>query len=627
VNKQQTDLPRLSRKFLLLSLGLIILFGVLVYANSLKGQFLWDDEALVQYNPYIKDWSHLPKIFTSRLGSTAKEAGAFYRPVQTFSYLVDYSLWRLNVVGYHAVNILAHIGAALCLFWLIQIIFQNGKLSLMTALLFIVHPIHTEAISYVSGRADPLAAMFMLLAYIFYLKHNMKASMVNLGGMALSFLLALLSKELSLALPVLLLWHHYALKQPVNKKAFGTLIGVIVAYGLWRFGVVGSGTMTQGVMPTFGQRFPGIFVALTTYFRLLVLPIHLHMEYGGILFPFGEPKAILGMILFFGLIAVVWRRKEQDRFLLFAVGWFVITWLPSSNVFPINAYMAEHWLYLPSIGFFLLVSRFLAGWMDREGGKTAAVVIMVIILAVLSVMTVRQNRYWNNGINFYKRMLIYAPQSSRLYNNLAKAYHDAGMDDELVELLKSAITLQPDNGLAFNNLGNTYKSLGRFDEARQAYEKAIEIDSMHAGAYYNLSIIYTDIDKDPVKAVALLRKAIEISPYFSKAYNKLGLVYLGEGKIDKAIELLNKAVKLNPDDPEIYHNFGYIYVQIGRKGDAIAMYKKAIEVNLNYVEAYHDLAVLYVLEGNYSLAAQYNERAMALGYNDPQLVEALNANR
>jgi len=139
--------PKLNRQFLILSLALIILAGVIVYANSLQGQLVWDDETLVMHNPYIKDWAHVPKIFTSRLGSVAKEAGAFYRPVQTFTYLIDYSYGRLNVVGYHVANMIWHILAALSLFGLIQMIFKNGKLSLITALLFVVHPLHTEAVS------------------------------------------------------------------------------------------------------------------------------------------------------------------------------------------------------------------------------------------------------------------------------------------------------------------------------------------------------------------------------------------------------------------------------------------------------------------------------------------------
>jgi len=616
--------PKLNRKFLFLSLALIVLAGVLVYANSLGGQLVWDDETLVQYNPYIKDWSHLPKIFTSRLGSVAKEAGAFYRPVQTFTYLVDYSLGRLNVFGYHLSNMIWHILAALSVFGLIRMLFRDGKLSLLTALLFVVHPIHTEAVSYISGRADSLAVFFMFLSFIFYLKHSERGGILVLGAMAVSYVLALLSKEISLILLPLIFFTHYALKKPVNGKALGILIGTLIGYGLWRGLVIGSATMAAGEVPPFFVRLPGVFVALTNYFRLLILPFDLHMEYGGLLFRWSEPKAVIGAVLLALVLFYTFRKKGEDPFFFFAVGWFFLTLLPSSNLFfAINAYMAEHWLYIPSVGFFLIVARFLTKWYDAPKKRGLALAVMTGLLVFFSILTVLQNRYWNNGINFYKRMLHYAPKSSRLYNNLAKAYHDAGKDSELIKILRSAIQLQPKNALAHNNLGNAYKGTGNFEEAIRSYQEAIKIDPKHAGPYYNLSTIYSEMDGKEEEAVALLNKSIELSPHFAKAYNKLALIHLKTGEVGKTLALLDRAMKLNPDDPEVYHNFGYVYFQMNDMDKAKAMYKRSLEVDPNYVEAYHDLAVIYYSDGQYARAIEYCNKAVALGYADPTLLEML----
>ncbi len=620
--------PQLSRKFLLLSFGLIVLAGVLIYANSLGGQFVWDDETLVLNNPYIKDWSHLPTIFTSRLGSVAKEAGAFYRPVQTFTYLVDYSLGRLNVVGYHVVNMIWHILAALSVFGLIQMLFKDGRLSLLTALLFIVHPIHTEAVAYVSGRADSLVTFFMFLSFILYLKHGEKGGVFTLGGMTLCYVLALLSKELGLILPPLILFYHYAFAKPVDKKAFGILAGTLTGYVLWRLLVVGTASVSVGIPPAFLERLPGVFIAFTTYYRLLLLPFNLHMEYGGFLFSFKEPKAIIGMILLALTLFYVLRKRRQDPFLFFAVGWFLITLLPSSNLlFPINAYMSEHWLYIPSVGFILIVARFLISLSGGQKVRGFAFVAIVGILAFYSVLTVRQNSYWSNGINFYKRMLHYAPHSSRLYNNLAKAYHDAGKNDELIEILKSAIQLQSDNALAHNNLGNAYKGIGDMQGAIRSYNQAIAIDPGHAGPYYNLSMIYSDMDGKEEDAIAFLNRSLELSPNFSKAYTKLGLIYLKRGETEKAIKLLNRARGLDPDDPEIYHSLGYVYVQTGDHPKAMDMYLKAIEAEPNYVQAYHDLAIIYFTTEKYQKAVEYCDKAVALGYSDPSLLEAVKPHR
>jgi tetratricopeptide (TPR) repeat protein len=618
--------PKCNRTFFLVSLALIVLAGILVYANSLGGQLVWDDETLVRYNPYIKDWSYLPKIFTSRLGSVAKEAGAFYRPVQTFTYLVDYSIGRLNVRGYHLTNMAWHILAALSLFGLIQMLFRDGKLSLLTALLFIVHPVHTEAVAYISGRADSLAAFFMFCYFILYLKHDEKPGGFLLGAMAVSYVLALLSKELSLILPPLVFFYHYAFAKPLDKKAFSVLAGTLIGYILWRLLVVGGGTVAEGIPPAFFARLPGVFVALTNYYRLLVLPFDLHMEYGGLLFPYSQPKAIVGVGLLALTLLYVSNKKRRDPFLFFAVGWFFITLLPSSNFFfPINAYMAEHWLYLPSVGFFLIVARFLIALYEDQKHKGIAIVVIIGLLVFYCVLTVRQNSYWNNGINFYKRMLYYAPSSSRLYNNLAKAYHDAGKNDELIEILRSAIQLQPDNALAHNNLGNAYKETGNLKEAIRSYQQAIVIDPKHAGPYYNLSTIYSDMGGKEKKdeAIALLNKSIELSPNFAKSYNKLGLIYLERGEMEKTIELLNRALKLNPDDPEVYHSLGYVYIQTGESRMAVDMYLKAIKADPNYVSAYNDLAIIYFTQKKYAKAIEYCDKAASLGSSNPSLLEAI----
>jgi len=619
-----SDTPNLSRKFLFLSFVLIIFIGILAYANSLQGQFLWDDESLVQYNPYIKDWSYLQTIFTNRLGSSVKEAGAFYRPVQTFTYLIDYSIWRLDVFGYHLANMAWHIFAALSIFSLVQVLFRNGKLSLLTALLFIVHPIHTEAVSYISGRADSLAVFFMMLSYILYLKHDQKCGNALLGLMMISYILALLSKEISLILPLLVWLYHCSFKKPIHWKAFLILVGTVIGYVLWRGLVIGTKSMSEGAAPTFLERIPGVFVALTNYFSLLLFPFNLHMEHGGILFPFSEPKAMIGFALFIALCIYVFRRREKDPFLFFATGWFFIALFPSSNVLmPINAYMAEHWLYLPSVGFFLISARFFISLFENPKFKGLAILAVIGLLVFYSALTIRQNRYWNNGINFYKKMLQYAPNSSRLYNNLAKAYHDAGKNDELIDLLKSSIQLQADNALAHNNLGNAYKGIGQFEEAKRSYRQAIKIDPTHAGPYFNLSTIYLDVEENTEEAIVLLNKAIELSPHFSKPYTQLGLIYFAQGESEKAIALMNKSSKLDPDDPQIYHHLGYVYIQLGDPQKATAMYEKAIEVDPNYVEAYHDLAIIYVSVQKYALAIKYCDLSVAMGYKDEALLRAL----
>ena len=190
-----------------LSALLIIVLGFAVYANSVNGQFIWDDYHLVKENAYIAKWSrpNLENIFTKGIREGAGRKGNTYRPMQMITYMIDHSLYGLKVQGYHLTNIIIHVLVALSIFWLINILFRDNLISLFTAALFVVHPVHTEAVAYISGRADPMALLFMLISLIFYIKTLGPGGVISFTLMASSYICAILSKESSIILPVMIL--------------------------------------------------------------------------------------------------------------------------------------------------------------------------------------------------------------------------------------------------------------------------------------------------------------------------------------------------------------------------------------------------------------------------------------
>ncbi|MFC1624718.1 hypothetical protein ACFL28_05380, partial [Candidatus Omnitrophota bacterium] len=153
-----------------ISIALIILLGFIIYGNSLDGKFMWDDEKLIEENTYIKEWRHIKEIFTENIGKGAGEKSNFYRPLQMLTYMIDYSLWKLDARGYHLTNIFLHILVALGIFYLVSILFKDTLLSFLASIFFVVHPIHAGPTNYISARANSLVAVFMLLTLIFYIK-------------------------------------------------------------------------------------------------------------------------------------------------------------------------------------------------------------------------------------------------------------------------------------------------------------------------------------------------------------------------------------------------------------------------------------------------------------------------
>ena len=205
-------------KKLLFQIAIIAILGFAVYANSLNGEFIWDDEALVSDNIFIRGFSNLPKIFGTDIARGAAGQSNFYRPLQVLTFMIDYSFWELDVRGYHLSNMLLHVLAGITLFWLVSIITGSQTTSLITAILFTVQPLHAGAVSYIAGRADSLALFFMLLCFIFYIKH-LEYNKIKFYFLSLfTFVLALLSKEITLILPALLCLYHVSFAE--KRKIF-----------------------------------------------------------------------------------------------------------------------------------------------------------------------------------------------------------------------------------------------------------------------------------------------------------------------------------------------------------------------------------------------------------------------
>ncbi|MBN3038164.1 MAG: glycosyltransferase family 39 protein, partial [Candidatus Omnitrophica bacterium] len=278
--------------YTLLSIAAIVLLGFSVYGNCLGGEFILDDEALVRDNLSIKRWSNIPKIFSEDIAASVETGSTFYRPLQMLTYMFDYSLWRLDPKGYHLSNVLLHILVSLSLFWLINMLYNNRLLSLLASLFFLSHPIHTEAVAYISGRADPLACLFMLLSFIFYIRYLRKENMASFLLIIISYVLSLLSRENSLILPLILLLYHYIFKEKIRLKPFLSVLSLTAFYIIIRFTLLRF-LLAGGVYHTrLYQRIPGFLVALASYIRLLFAPFDLHMEYTNQIFYLDNPLAV-----------------------------------------------------------------------------------------------------------------------------------------------------------------------------------------------------------------------------------------------------------------------------------------------------------------------------------------------
>jgi tetratricopeptide (TPR) repeat protein len=561
----------------------IALAGFLIYWNSLSGEFLWDDNFLIRDNSYIKNSVSLPQLFTGDIGEGAGYCYGSYRPIQ---------MWGLNVTGYHLTNILLHVFSALSIYWFITLLYNNKRLSFLSSLLFVAHPIHTGAVSYISGRSSPLELIFMLLAFIFYIKQNQAPGIARYVLMAVSYSAALLSRESSLILPGLILLYHYVFRKKIKVLEFLPIALCAVLYVWFRKTMFVFSVSPITYSTTILERIPGFFAAFTDYLGLLFLPIGLHIEYGAKIFKFSGPKVLIGMIVFITLVLYAFSQRQKRGYRAFAIFWFLIALMPVSNIYPpLNAYMAEHWLYVPCVGFCLFISKNLLVFFDRKTWLKYAVFALTIgIVSSYAVLTIRQNNFWKDPVKFHERALQYAPGDSRIFTNANDKFsgvsEDIGNIEEAILSDQKAIALNPNNAEAYNNLGAKLNEAGRFQEAIEQFNKALNIN-----------------------------------PYLNTAYNNLGNAYASIGRYSKAIEMFKKALELNPDSADVYNNFGKAYYGMGQKEKAIVFLKRAIEIKPDFAYSYANLAVIYYNAKEEELAKEYRDKAVSLDSNFSRLLE------
>lgn len=532
--------------FYLLTTVLIILLGWYAYGTSFDAPFIWDDFGLITDNVHIRSFRNTPTVLTTSFkGSGQVETrGAFYRPLQIITYMADYYFSKLSVTSYHITNTILHIFVALCIYWLAYLLSSNGYLSFLTAVLFIAHPVHVESVSYISGRGGILSALFMLAGFICYIKNidaNEKNKTAYYAAMALSYTLALLSKEDALIFPALLLSYHYVFRKRIPIAAFITTAIFTCAYVILRLFILQSAPFRPSSISTIPERIPGFFAAILSYVRLLTFPVHLHINYGKKIFFLSDTMVIAGICAVILICIIAVKQRKQNPLLSFALIWFLITLLPVSNIYPLAFFMAEHFLYFPSFGFFLILARLLLYFCGLKQIKPYAISATVCVVLMFSFLTIKQNYFWNNPVSLYEQSLRYNPDNPDMLINLGDEYSKTGEAKKALAILFTVAEIYPDSADVYNNMGCCYSIIHEYAEAIKSFEKALKIRPNYPTAYRNLGVVYNEINK-PDEAIKALSKAIEIDPSFAKAYRELATVYYYRNDYAMARKYFKKAI-------------------------------------------------------------------------------------
>lgn len=470
----------------------IIILIFAAYSGALGNGFIWDDEFLIRDNTAIKSFANIPSVFKTYLAATSGNVNTFYRPVQELSYMADYRIWGDNPFGYHFTNVTLHAACAVMLYFLSLRILGNAFAAFVTALLFGIHPVNTEAVTYVAGRADSLYLLFFLVSFGLFLKSqdalrdNGRLNMNCYALSLLSYASALLSKEMALVMPLFLLAYIlvFVPRSAVRTKLcalcapFG---GIALLYMIARKTVLdfsASAPAFSMAKYNLGIRLLTTCKAITVYLSLLIAPFNLHME-----------RAVAKISLVFNaatftalsvtaaLFIITWYFYRRSKRLFFASIWFFLGILPVSNIIPINSFIAEHWLYLPAIGIFMIAGTVCGNlfYGDKGTRRTGAVSIVMIASLFFGILTFERNKDWKDGITFFKNTLKYSPRNTRLHLNFGNVYERLGRLDDAIAEYRKAVETDPNYTEALYNLGCTYLKKGDYHQAKIYFRKALAL--------------------------------------------------------------------------------------------------------------------------------------------------------
>ncbi|MDD5310179.1 MAG: tetratricopeptide repeat protein [Candidatus Omnitrophica bacterium] len=618
-----------TSRTLLLS-AVIAVLGGFAYLNSLLNPFIWDDAFLVSANLHIRSLAYIPRLFFENVYHQDM-IGKFYRPVLMTSFALDYHQWGLEPFGYHITNILIHLGNALLVFGIVRLVFRRELLAFLTAILFVLHPVQTESVTYISGRADPLAAFFCLLAlyfFITYIDFDGYKKKLYFGVSVVSFLLALFSKESAAVFPLTFILYEACFRKDGLKGKrslkYAFYLAALLIYGVIRHSILLNikGTLTAGGSLPLLERFYLIPPIILTYIKLLLFPGGLHMERSDFLFDrphyFFDHRVMLALSVLAAIAVFVWLARKRHREALFGFGWFILMLIPVLNIIPINAFVAEHWLYLPSAGFFLLGSSALIALFRFKSIKLCAASFIIVILAMLCALTIRQNYMWRDPVSFYKYTLKFSPLSTRLRTNLGVEYFNLGLykeaeqeyrkalaaepagvntvndyinlgaalywqgkKKESIEAYNNAIRLKPDSPLGYWFMANILYLDNQTKKAIGFYKKAAELIPSNAAYWLTLGNAYQK-DKDFKEAEGAYKKALAAYPAFFEARINLGTVYYKQGRIKDAFKEYQEALRLDPESPEAYYNIGNVSAAIGKTEEAKDFWREALKRDPNH---------------------------------------------
>ncbi|MBU1012874.1 MAG: tetratricopeptide repeat protein [Bacteroidetes bacterium] len=618
----------------LFSCLLIIVLGTIIYSNSFYGEFQFDDGVhIVQQNKF-NDLS-LYSEFSSwtRIND---------RPLSYFTLAINRSLNGTNVFGYHVFNLMVHLLTSILVYFftlllLSQKVVHSNKIigkekltALFIALIFLCHPIQTQAVSYIIQRMTSLAGLFYIASSFFYLKARLSQVKGELYIKFVSFyvltiitaIASVLSKQIAVTLPIaFLLIEFFFIRNNEGKRFNKLLLTGVIAILISSFVVILGGLLpkeTESISRY--EYFITQIRVIVKYVQLLVLPISQNLDYDFVISKslWGIDELISGVVVI-SLLVSAFTIYRKHPLISYGIAWFFITLMVESSIIPIRDVIFEHRLYLPMMGFAIILVLALIELL-RKIKQGQLIMVFSLIIVVYGCLTLVRNTVWKTKLALWYDVVQKSPAKARPHLNLGIAYFHLFKPVPAIEQFNIANKIEPENDQVYYNRAEALLVLNRTEDAIRDLNQSISLNDKFAEAFDTRGIARLRM-KDFDAAIDDCSKAIELKPELESAWFNRANAYLFKGEIQNALNDLNKAIQLNPNFAAALNNRGQVMLNLGKYEDAIIDLNKALEIEPRLSNAYNNRAKAFYAIRRFDLSIKDLNTSLQFNAKDGEVLK------
>ena len=553
--------------------GLTIFLVFLIYSSNLTGPFVFDDGRNIRDNPAIR----LTDLSWHGLKEAATKSPLPNRPLAYVSFALNFYVNGYRTVGFRLVNILIHILAGVCLYFLLKTTlglpalqprFGNTRwLPYMAVLIWLVHPLHTQSVTYIVQRMNSMAGMFYILSLLCYARSRLTEvptfKWLLVVACLMSGILALAAKETAATLPVFILIYEWFFFQDLSREWLKRYLPFITGVLILLIGIAFiylGGHPLEKVLSRYEMRDFTPAQRVLTEFRVVILyltlllfphPKRLNLDYD---FPLSNSlvdpiTTLLALLAIIGLAAGSLWLAKKERLISFCLLWYCGNLVIESSIIGLEI-VFEHRTYLPSMMLIPVAVILVDRYFKSNILKVAAICSITLVFAA---WTYERNAIWRNPVSLWRDVVAKSPQKVRPHNNLGNALKHQGKYEEAIAHFNKALEINPGYAKAHNNLGTVLAAQGKTDEAIKHFGIALYINPGYAAAHSNVGVALAGRDEIE-KAIVHFREALRLEPNYAKVHSNLGAALVRQGNLQEALEHFHIALQLKPNDVQTYRN-------------------------------------------------------------------------